>query len=111
MRDSVGDVDIVVGTANGLGAITRNEIAAIRGIGHRGPIALPRLLAGECFGGNEALAHVLALSAAEPGQTLLVTVSTVNGGVTSALVRKADLNARRTSVCDRGDARDRPRHR
>jgi len=86
---AVSDVDTVVGTANGLGAITRNEFAAIRGIGHRGPIALPRLLAGECFGGNEALAYVLALSAAESGQTLLVTVSTVNGGVTSAVVRKA----------------------
>ncbi|MEX8058977.1 beta-ketoacyl synthase N-terminal-like domain-containing protein [Microbacterium sp. 16-032] len=86
---AVGDVDIVVGTANGLGAITRNEFAAIRGIGYRGPLALPRLATGECYGGNEALAHVLALSAAEPGQTLLVTVSTVNGGVTSAVVRKA----------------------
>jgi 3-oxoacyl-[acyl-carrier-protein] synthase II len=82
------DVDTVVGTANGLGAMTRNELSAIRGLGYRGRISFPRLAAGECFGGNEALAYVLALSAAEPGQILLVTVSTVNGGVTSAVVRK-----------------------
>jgi 3-oxoacyl-[acyl-carrier-protein] synthase II len=92
LRDAdlaISDIDLVVGTANGLGGLSRSEFAAIRGLGYSGPVIFPRLASGECFGGNEALAYVLGLHSAAPGSTLLITVSTANGGVTSTVVRKA----------------------
>ncbi|PPF81737.1 hypothetical protein C5E07_16010 [Pseudoclavibacter sp. RFBJ3] len=86
---TIDEVDTVVGTANGLEGLTRSELSAIRAIGHRGSVLLPRLATGECFGGNEALAHVIGLQASAPGSSILTTVATVNGGVTSTITRKA----------------------
>ncbi|WP_166788544.1 beta-ketoacyl synthase N-terminal-like domain-containing protein [Cryobacterium sp. TMS1-13-1] len=92
LRDAdlaISNIDLVVGTANGLGVLSRSEFSAIRGLGYTGPVLYPRLMTGECFGGNEALAYILGLNHAAPGSTMLITVSTANGGVTSTVVRKA----------------------
>lgn len=86
----IDEIDLVVCTGNGLSGLTRSEFAALRALGHKGPVIYPRLATGECFGGNEALAYVLGLETSEPGDMLLVTVTTANGGVTSTVVRKAE---------------------
>ena len=85
----IDDIDLVVATGNGWGGLTRSELSAIAALGYEGPLVYPRLVTGECFGGNEAMSYVLGLDASEPGHTVLVTVATANGGVTSTVVRKA----------------------
>lgn len=87
---TIDDIDLVVCAANGLGGLTRSEFAALRSHGYLGRVIYPRLATGECFGGNEALAYVLGLGNAEAGSTLMITVSTANGGVTTTIVRKAE---------------------
>lgn len=81
-------IDLAVSAANGIEAPTLGELEALRGLGHRGAVACPRLLAGECFGGDEALALVLALSNGPPGGLVLVTSTTGSGSLCCAVLRR-----------------------
>lgn len=86
----VGEVDLAVGVGNGFPGLTASELSGLDAIGYTGPIVYPRVAVGECFGGNEALACVLALEVAAAGATVLVNCTTVNGGVTTILLQKAE---------------------
>lgn len=86
---TMSDVDLVVGTANGTSGITTSEFASLNELGYDGPIVFPRVAMGECFGGNEALAVLVGLETARPGDLVLINCATVNGGVTTFILRKA----------------------
>jgi beta-ketoacyl synthase len=82
------DIDLIVAPANGFPGVDQSEKTCLDRLGWSGPIIRPRLIAGECFGGNEPLAYVLGLSCAEPKQVILIIVVTVSGDITATVVRK-----------------------